>query len=57
MELLQTQTAPLYTRGLYTQRLNQEGKLVEDRGKYLAVWIHSDDGRWLVIEDMFNSGI
>ena len=46
-----------YTRGVYTQRLSQEGKLVEDRGKYLAVWIHSADGKWLVIEDMFNSGI
>jgi ketosteroid isomerase-like protein len=46
-----------YTRGVYTQRLEQDGKYVEDRGKYIAVWIHSHDGKWLVIEDIFNSGI
>jgi ketosteroid isomerase-like protein len=46
-----------YTRGVYTQWLNEEGNYVEDRGKYLVVWIHSEDGKWLVIEDMFNSGL
>ncbi len=46
-----------YTRGVSTVRYrNEQGKLVEAHEQYVAVWVRSDDGEWLVLEDIFNSG-
>ena len=46
-----------YTRGVSTVRYrNEQGKLVEAHEQYVAVWVRSDDGEWLVLEDIYNSG-
>lgn len=46
-----------YTRGVSTVRYrNEKGKLVEAHGEYVAVWVRSDDGEWLVLEDIYSSG-
>ena len=46
-----------YTRGVSTVRYrNEQGKRVEAHGKYVAVWVRSDDEEWLVIEDIYNMG-
>jgi len=46
-----------YTRGISTVRYrNEQGKLVEAHEKYVAVWVRSDDGEWLVLEDIYNRG-
>ena len=46
-----------YTRGIGTMRYRDEqGKLAEAHAKYVAVWIRSGDGEWLVLEDIYNSG-
>ena len=46
-----------YTRGVSTVRYrNEQGKLVEAHEKYVAVWVRSDNGEWLVLEDIYNSG-
>ncbi len=44
-----------YTLGRWEiKSRNREGQLTTTRGTYLAVWRRSNDGRWLVLEDMFN---
>ncbi len=44
-----------YTLGAWEQRArNRNGQLAPSRGTYLAVWVRRN-GRWLVLEDMFNS--
>ena len=46
-----------YTRGVSTVRYrNEQAELVEAHEKYIAVWVRSDDGEWLVLEDIYNSG-
>ncbi len=46
-----------YTRGVSTVRYrNEQAELVEAHEKYIAVWVRSDDGKWLVLEDIYNSG-
>lgn len=45
-----------YTLGSWVLTQRRKGQIGTSRGTYLAVWRRSEDGRWLVVEDMFNLG-
>ncbi len=47
-----------YTAGTYELSFQgEDGRTVEDRGKYLCVWKKQADGSWKAIHDMWNSDL
>lgn len=45
-----------FTSGTYEDSFKgPDGKLVEEKGKYLCVWKKQKDGSWKAIHDMWNS--
>lgn len=47
-----------YTAGTYALSVNgPDGKTIHDTGKYLCVWKKGPDGKWLAVDDMWNSDL
>ena len=45
------------TAGPYQLTMMDNGKKVEDKGKYVTVWKKQSDGSWKVVRDIFNSDL
>lgn len=43
------------TSGPYQLTMMDNGKKVDDKGKYVTVWKKQADGSWKVVRDIFNS--
>ena len=43
------------TSGPYQITMMENGKKVDDKGKYVTVWKKQADGSWKVVRDIFNS--
>jgi ketosteroid isomerase-like protein len=43
------------TSGPYQITMVENGKKVDDKGKYITVWKKQADGSWKVVRDIFNS--
>jgi ketosteroid isomerase-like protein len=47
-----------YTMGVYQMASkDSRGKPLADQGKYVEVWKKQSDGKWKVVEDIFNSDL
>lgn len=45
------------TSGPYQLTMMENGKKVDDKGKYVTVWKKQADGSWKAIRDIFNSDL
>jgi ketosteroid isomerase-like protein len=45
------------TSGPYQITMMENGKKVDDKGKYVTVWKKQADGSWKVVRDIFNSDL
>ena len=45
------------TAGPYQLTMMDNGKRVDDKGKYVTVWKKQADGSWKVVRDIFNSDL
>ena len=47
-----------YTYGTYRARMmGEDGKPVEEPGKYVTIWRRGADGKWLIVVDTYNTDI
>ena len=47
-----------YTYGTYRARMmGEDGKPVEEPGKYVTIWRRSADGKWLIVVDTYNTDV
>ena len=47
-----------YTYGTYRARmLGEDGRPVEEPGKYVTIWRRGADGKWLIVVDTYNTDV
>jgi uncharacterized protein (TIGR02246 family) len=46
-----------FERGHYTLSMKLQGRPVQDRGKYLAIWKRQPDGAWQIYRDIDNTSL